>query len=69
MIRAILLLPLALPLLSAAPLQEAAKRKQCVNQFGLAAPVVRDDTRLYFRGQPNPKHSYTALHVSQATGL
>jgi hypothetical protein len=61
MIRAILLLALALPLLSAAPPQEAAKRKQCVNQFGLAAPVVRDDNRLYFRGQPDPKHSYIAV--------
>lgn len=61
MTRILFLLPFALPLLSASLPQEVAKRRQCVNQSGLAAPVVRDDNRLYFRGQPDPKHSYIAV--------
>ncbi|AQR72291.1 hypothetical protein [Sphingomonas sp. LM7] len=61
MTRIIFLLPLALPLLSAAPPQKAAKREPCVPATGLASPVVRDDNRLYFRGQPNPKYSYIAV--------
>jgi hypothetical protein len=59
MIRIIALLPLA-ALVSAAPVQDKP-RKECVLQSRVAAPVVRDDNRLYFRGQPDPKHSYIAV--------
>lgn len=69
MIRALLMLPLALPLLSAAPPQKLA-RKACVIQSMVASPVVRDDNRLYFRGQPNPQHSYIAVFKGgQCPGL
>ncbi len=35
--------------------------RRCVLQSRVAAPVVRDDGRLYFRGQPDPKQSYIAV--------
>ena len=62
--KALFLLPLALPLLSAASIQKAKNGRSCVIASGLAAPVVREDGRVYFRGQPDPKHSYIAVFKS-----
>ncbi|WP_404337645.1 hypothetical protein AB2M62_02870 [Sphingomonas sp. MMS12-HWE2-04] len=61
MAKLLFLLPLALPLMSAAAPQKAKNGRQCVIASGLAAPVVRDDGRVYFRGQPDPKRSYIAV--------
>jgi hypothetical protein len=44
-----------------APLNARAPDRRCVLQSRVAAPVVRDDGRLYFRGQPDTKQSYIAL--------
>lgn len=41
--------------------REPAPQRRCVLQRGVAAPVVRDDGRLYFRGQPDHKQSYIAV--------
>jgi hypothetical protein len=69
MIRALFFLPLAAPLLSAAPPPQPV-RKLCVTQSTVASPVVRDDNRLYFRGQPDPRHSYSAVFKGgQCRGL
>lgn len=43
------------------PAQAKTVGKRCVLQSRVAAPVVRDDGRLYFRGQPDRRQSYIAL--------
>lgn len=35
--------------------------KRCIVKEALAGPVVRDDGRVYFRGQPNSHLSYLAV--------
>ncbi|WP_448661979.1 hypothetical protein ACG3SL_14985 [Sphingomonas sp. CJ20] len=59
--RAYYLLPLALPLLSAAPLQNAGYTRQCIPQSLVAAPIARDDGSVFFRGQPDARRSYVAV--------
>jgi hypothetical protein len=44
-----------------APLTAKAPDRRCVLKSRVAAPVVRDDGRLYFRGQPDRKQSYIAI--------
>ena len=44
-----------------APLWAKAPERRCVLQSRVAAPVVRDDGRLYFRGQPDRRQSYIAV--------
>lgn len=51
----------ALVLALAAPAEAKHAARQCVLQSRVAAPVVRDDGRLYFRGQPDRKQSYIAV--------
>ena len=41
--------------------EDAAPAKRCVPQSLVAAPVVRDDGRLYFRGQPDRRQSYIVV--------
>jgi hypothetical protein len=43
------------------PLGAKAPERRCVLQSRVAAPVVRDDRRLYFRGQPDRRQSYIAV--------
>lgn len=45
----------------AAMARKPVAEKRCVLQSRVAAPVVRDDGRLYFRGQPDRKQSYMAV--------
>ena len=63
MIRALLMLPLALPLLSAAPLEKPA-RKACVIQSTVASPVVRDDTHLIITRQISMTHTSAPRRTS-----
>lgn len=51
----------AASVLVAAPLWARAPERPCVMQSRVSAPVVRDDGRLYFRGQPDRKQSYIAV--------
>ncbi|SEJ23711.1 hypothetical protein SAMN05518849_10424 [Sphingobium sp. AP50] len=46
---------------SATMARKPVAEKRCVLQSRVAAPVVRDDGRLYFRGQPDRKQSYIAV--------
>lgn len=46
---------------AAAPVQAKPAEKHCVLQSRVAAPVVREDGRLYFRGQPDRRQSYIAI--------
>ncbi|MEC3911925.1 hypothetical protein U5A82_16035 [Sphingobium sp. CR2-8] len=46
---------------AAAPVQAKPTEKHCVLQSRVAAPVVREDGRLYFRGQPDRRQSYIAI--------
>lgn len=39
----------------------AAAGKRCILPSRVAAPVVRDDGRVYFRGQPDSGRSYLAV--------
>lgn len=56
------ILPLPALLLSAAPPPpDKAAPRQCVHQSHVASPIVRDDSRLYFRGEPDPRKSYIAV--------
>lgn len=54
------LLPLAAMVACASPGQ-TGKAPACVLRSGVAAPVVRDDGKLYFRGQPDQRQSYIAV--------
>lgn len=60
-ITALLLAGIGLATASAAIAGEAAPDRRCVMQSRVAAPVVREDGRLYFRGQPDRKRSYVAV--------
>ncbi|WP_156358441.1 hypothetical protein [Sphingobium sp. Leaf26] len=60
-ITALFLLGIGLATISVATAGEAVPDRRCVVQSRVAAPVVRDDGRLYFRGQPDRKQSYIAV--------
>jgi len=47
--------------LMSASLSARVPDKPCVVQSRVAAPVVRDDGRLYFRGLPDRRQSYIAI--------
>lgn len=57
----ILLLSIGLASAPAVHARAPAVDRHCVLQSRVAAPVVRDDGRLYFRGQPDRKQSYIAV--------
>ncbi|QGP80983.1 hypothetical protein [Sphingobium sp. CAP-1] len=50
-----------LALATAVPAIARPAERRCVLQSRVAAPVVRDDGRLYFRGQPDRRQSYIAI--------
>ncbi|NWK97846.1 hypothetical protein DM806_19740 [Sphingobium lactosutens] len=52
--------------LACGPAQAETAGKSCVLREHVAAPVVRDDGRLYFRGQPDRRQSYIALFKGEA---
>jgi len=47
--------------LVAGPLWAKGSDRRCVMQSRVAAPVIRDDGRLYFRGTPDRRQSYIAI--------
>ncbi|WP_311267929.1 hypothetical protein [Sphingobium sp. WCS2017Hpa-17] len=60
-ITVLLLAGIGLATASVALAGEVAPDRRCIVQSRVAAPVVREDGRLYFRGQPNRKQSYIAV--------
>lgn len=43
------------------PVPGAGSGKRCILPSRVAGPVVRDDGRLYFRGEPDSRQSYLAV--------
>ncbi|MCJ2185772.1 hypothetical protein [Novosphingobium beihaiensis] len=65
-----ILVPLCFAVMGAAPRPSAPlssdKGKRCIESAQVAAPVVRDDGLLYFRGQPDYKKSYIAVFKGES---
>ncbi|WP_298398231.1 hypothetical protein [Sphingobium sp.] len=57
----VLMMSVGLLAASAAAARTPAVERRCVVQSRVAAPVVRDDGRLYFRGLTDAKQSYIAI--------